>query len=113
MANLAPRDSNLLLKDDEERRKTQLNARYTFSWDKPLHENGWQIGVSLEQIGAVTILAVFDCRSNILICCRNRPDVTKEKDLHISLLDYYSRRCILRALSRGYRLPPGRIQKSD
>jgi hypothetical protein len=60
-----------LLKDDEERRKKQLNATCTFSWDKPLHENAGQIGLSFEQIGAVTILEAFDWRSNILICCRN------------------------------------------
>lgn len=48
--------------------------------DKPLHENAGQIGVIFEQIGAVTILEAFNWRSNILICCRNRPGVTKKMD---------------------------------
>jgi len=72
------RDLNRLFKDDEERRKKQLTARYTFSLDKPRHENAGQIAMSFEQIGAATILEAFDLRSKILICFCNRPCVTKK-----------------------------------
>jgi hypothetical protein len=84
--------------------------RTHFPADKPLHENAGQIGVSFEQLGAVTILEAFDWRSNILICYRNRQVLLRKWTYRSILLDYYSRRCILPILSRGYRLPPGTVQ---
>lgn len=54
--------------------------RIHFRGDNPVHENAGQVGVSFAQIGAVTILEEFDWRSNILMCCRNRPGVTKKMD---------------------------------
>jgi len=61
--------------------RSSWTPRIHFRGDKPLHENAGQIGMSFEQIGAVTILEALDWRSNILICCRNRPGVTEKMDL--------------------------------